>query len=332
MLTYKRSLSFLVALLTSLIAVPTNATAFNGDLYFTVYAGAPNVKKTSFSYDTGTATFSLGSIVNIGTTYGADGIAGNPQNSDLLLIGGQGPRINTISKSTGTATIYSSPVSVFHLAVTDNTTVYGSGIPGYLARHTINPDGSLSAGTSITLSGDNTTITSLISTPSGFYYTSSGSGGFGNFGTLEFTTPTTATTSAYGSYAAAHGGMYDPFTNSIILTGDGHISQFDLTGSMLADLALGGTYDQGTVDGLGHLYAANNNGNLTFIDFSTSGLINSGFVSTQFLAPYLDDVAPLIGSGSTGRNNNVPEPGTLILLSLGLIATASRYRANRSNQ
>ncbi len=314
-------LRFAAALLISALACPTFATPVTGDLYFTIYSGSPNVLKTTFNYD-GSSTFTLGAPVPIGTTIGADGIAGNPQNSALLLVGGQGPRVNTINKTTGTAIAYGSPVSVFHLAVTDPTTVYGSGIPGALAKHTINAGGSVGPGTIITVSGSNTAISTLISTPSGFFYTAGGSGGFGNFGTLSFPTATTATTVALASYPAAHGAAYDPFTNTIILMGDGHITQLDSTGMVvLADLTFSGqNFDQGTVDGMGHLFAASNGGDMTFIDFTATGLINSGaFVSTQFLANFLDDVAPLSGAGSTRPPASVPEPGVLALLGIGLL-------------
>lgn len=308
------------------------ATPVTGDLFFTVFSGAPNVKKTTFSYD-GATTFTLGSPVDIGTTVGADGLAGNPQNSDLLLVGGQGGRINTISKSTGTAVSYASPASVFHVTVTDATTVYGSGIPGALARHTINPDGSLSVGTLIGLSGSNSTITTLISTPTGFFYTAAGSGGFGNFGTLSFTTATTATTTALGFYAAAHGAAFDPYTGSIIMMGDNHITQVDLTGAILADLTFSGmAFDQGTVDGAGHLFAASNTGHMTFVDYAASGLITSGFLSTQFLASNLDDVAPLVGAGSTRPPVTVPEPGVLMLLGLALLGMAAVRRGARQRR
>jgi len=70
------------------------------------------------------------------------------------------------------------------------------------------------------------------------------------------------------------------------------------------------------VDGQGHIFAANNDGFLTFMDISGTGRVASAnFVSTQFLAGSLDDVAPLTGLGS--QATAAPEPSTMTLLALG---------------
>jgi len=324
-----------------LFASVSMADPFSGDLFYTRFSGSPNVKKVTATFDG--ATFTLGATSSIGTTTGADGISGNPQNSDLLLVGGQGGRINTISKSTGTATVYASPVSVFHLEVSDPTTVYGSGIPGFLAKHTINPDGSLTAGTMITLSGHDTRITQLITTPSGFFYTTSGSGGFGTFGTLTFTGATTATTTRLhgpgGSVggavlAAAHGGVYDPLTGTIIIVGDDHITQLDLLGNIISNRSFLGfaginpNFDQGTVDGAGHLFAASNSGHLLMMDYGASGLIGdlTNPTSLMWLDSNLDDIAPLVGSGSTDPDP-IPEPATLVLF--GVVTVGAYVRRRR---
>src|SRR5262249_26114896 len=91
------------------------------------------------------------------------------------------------------------------------------------------------------------------------WYTSSGSGGNGNFGkiNIDFNTNTYTTQRTMAGVNAAHGAAYDPYTDTIILFGDSHISQVDPNGpgtSLLHDLLLpGGTFDQGAVDGLGHI-------------------------------------------------------------------------------
>jgi hypothetical protein len=115
-----------------------------------------------------------------------------------------------------------------------------------------------------------------------------------------------------------------------ILFGDSHVTQFDpVTLAPIAggDLTESGfTFDQGTVDGLGHVFAATNNGNLLFLDISGTGLVGSAsFSAFPFLADSLDDIAPLSGPGS-----NVPEPGTLALLGLAFagIGFARRRKLN----
>ncbi len=317
----------------------------SGELFYTKFSGAPNVKKVSFTYD-GSTTFSLGTPVSIGTTFGADGIAGNPQNSDLLIVGGQGPRMNTISISTGAATAFASPGSIFHLAVTDPTTIFGSGIPGAMARHGINPDGSLTAGTFIPISGSDTVITQLISTPAGFFYTSSGAGGFGSYGSVAFNTgnpktATAATTSRiHTALPAAHGGVYDPFSNSVIIMGDDHVTQINLAGTIISNRnfltsPVGGVnpaFDQGAVDGNGHLFVASNSGHLLFMDYSATGLTGnlSNFAAFPFLDTSLDDIAPLIGPGGTA--NPVPEPSSIVLLGMGGLALFGNvWRRRRVN-
>jgi hypothetical protein len=74
-----------------------------------------------------------------------------------------------------------------------------------------------------------------------------------------------------------------------------------MAGNLVSDLAVNvGQFDQGTVDGNGHLYVANNfTGDVFFMDYSISGLVGDGtnFISSQFLAFNLDDIGPLIGEG-----------------------------------
>src|ERR1043166_9751102 len=76
------------------------ADPITGELFYTRFSGAPNVKRVTVSYD-GATSFSLGTPVVVGTTPGADGLVGNPQNPDLLIVAGQGSDISTISKTTG---------------------------------------------------------------------------------------------------------------------------------------------------------------------------------------------------------------------------------------
>ncbi len=98
--------------------------------------------------------------------------------------------------------------------------------------------------------------------------------------------------------------------------GAGSISRFDSAGSLLETISFrGATFDQGTVDGLGHIFAADNNGLLYMVDYS-SGTLAGATSEGLFLANQLDDIAPKVGSGS----NKVPDAGSTAFLGLiGLV-------------
>ena len=71
------------------------------------------------------------------------------------------------------------------------------------------------------------------------------------------------------------------------------------------------------VDGQGRLFVANIDGNMLFVDYSSTGLIGAAkdFRSKTFLADSLDGLAPLVGLG--GSNSVAPEPSSLVLLGVG---------------
>jgi len=302
-----------VAITAASIAIsPVYADPVNGNLKYTTSSGGQNVWSIDFNSD-GASFINFMNDMNLCSTQGADGIAGNPQNADLLIVGGQANRINTCSISTGIATPINSLGSVFHLEVTDPTTVFGNRFSGStLVSHTINPDGSLVfPGTLYTLStapgcnqGD-TAVTQLIDTPSGFFYALNGI-----YGTLTFTGATTAETcrlhGAGGSLTnanlpGAHGGVYDLFTDSVITMGNNCLTQLNaVTGAIIgSNCFANGNFDQGTVDGQGHAYIAQNP-NIFFLDYAASGLVNAPTFSTStFVRSAMDDVAPLVGEGST---------------------------------
>ncbi|MDX2224442.1 MAG: PEP-CTERM sorting domain-containing protein [Rhodospirillaceae bacterium] len=344
---------FLAAMLA---AGAAQAHPVTGTIYFTTYTavispcGGPfgRVWSSTVSYD-GVSTFTAGCPTAVNSTAspggiiaGADGIAQNPQNSDLLIIGGQGPGLFNVSKSTGAWTSLSTPGgSDFHLEVDTPTHGFAMGIPfGTIIQYGIAPGGGLSLLPNITGTPGSSPVTQIIDTPFGYYYTSSGPGGFGEFGKISFAGTTYTTTPVLSGLAAAHGGTYDPLTGDIILYGDGHVTQIDLGGSYAAaptiksdldflttGLALSGfNFDQGTVDGAGHIFAASNNGQLVFIDYSATGLVASAsnFRAAPFLIDTLDDVAPLVGSGST--NTDIPAPAALLLLGLGLLGLGAFRR------
>jgi hypothetical protein len=267
-------------------------------MYFTTFNGGENVHSVTYTYN-GASTFTLGSVMNIAATPGADGIVFTSDGQ--LAIGGQGSAVYKVNPVGGSFTSESSGgTSAYHMMAAPDGTIYSSGIPGTPASY----NSTLTvAGTAHPVSGSDTVLDTIIwDTKNGkAYYTSSGSGGSGDFGEINLTTWTT--TVLHTGVPAAHGGYYDPFSDTIILQGDGHITQFDPNTAgvpQIGDITgLGGTFDQGTIDGKGHIFAANNDGNLTFIDYSaTKNISTASFVDTTFLAGSLDDVAPLSGAGS----------------------------------
>jgi len=299
-------------------------------LYYTTFNGGQNVWRVQGTYTgngtAGNGTFTLGGDINIASTGGADGIVLNPNNGQLL-VGGQGNAIHQVNPLTGTFTTAAPGVATFHLAVDPGkNVVWASSIPGSLASVPINPFGA--AGTVKALSGDDTAITSLAFAPNGtVYYTNAGSGGFGNFGTIDLGTG--VTTRLLSGVAAAHGMVYDPFSSTLVLGGSDHITQISLlTNTILHDLIVpGNTFDQGAVDGQGHVFWADNGGKFFFLDYSTTNDVSSAanFSSDLFFKSALDDIAPLIGAGGT---NPIPEPETyaLMLAGLGLLGAVARRR------
>ncbi len=192
------------------------------------------------------------------------------------------------------------------------------------------------------ISSANVVIDTVAWTPGGqAYYTQSSTsnlyGGFGTFGEISISyiggsTPScTATlTPLLTNFPAAHGMTFDPYSKDLILFGSQMVAQVAVKGSsaaVMSEVTFGGQacsnglasclkysgnsgsssqdmFDQGTVDGLGHLFVSNNNGNLAFVDYSqspsrliagTSGA--PSYVYDQFETTAMDDVAPLVGSG-----------------------------------
>lgn len=308
------------------------ATPVTADIFYTTYTAVSGtgitgthtyrVWSSTLSYD-GASTLSISTPYGISSTTGADGIAQNPQNSDLLIVGGQGVYVHSVSKSTGayTSIVGGSGVSPFHLEVDTATHGFTTGIPGSnIGQFSVAASGALTAGTPLTPTSGSGPVTQIIDTPSGYYYTNAGTSGTGSFGSIAFSGSTYATTTLRTGLTAAHGGVYDPYSGDIILFGDNHITQIDIgTAATVADLTVtGADFDQGTVDGAGHIFVANNNGKFTFVDYSASPSSIGGytFIASPFLISTLDDVAPLVGSGST--TTAVPAPGGLALLGLGL--------------
>ncbi len=151
----------------------------------------------------------------------------------------------------------------------------------------------------------------------------------GSFGQIDLTTGVTNLSKIIDDTASgggqqglpSHGLEYDPYSNCIILSDATQIWQLcpDATAPntfhIVSKVTSGGdcnsagqatyncvghnSFDQTTVDGLGHMFASNNNGDLFFIDYQDTptnpnpkhliGL--SAFTKRVFLAEALDDIA-----------------------------------------
>ena len=323
------------------LCLAAHADPVSNNLFYTTFAGGPNVWRAAFSYDgSGTAAGVSYVSTNIASVSGADGIVFNPNNGHLL-VGGQGPTIHDIPVSGAPITTFSTPgVAVFHLAVDPTTSfVYGSGIPGSVAKVGIDSSGFTGSYTPMSVTGSTSALTSLAWNAAGTqaFYTNATPSGPGQFGLASFVGPTVVTTSTIASLTAAHGMIFDAFNGLLTLFGDNEIVQIDPSapGTVVASLVLAGVdFDQGSSDGLGHLWAASNNGNVTFIDLTScaGGKVDSStcFIDTRFLASNLDDLAPLSGPGGCAPNcPQIPEPAPLALVVPALAALALTRRRHR---
>ncbi|MEW9898523.1 PEP-CTERM sorting domain-containing protein [Chitinivorax sp. PXF-14] len=300
-------------------SVPVQATVFSGTLYYTNYNGGNNVNSVSYSYDDVANNAALGSANNIAALPGADGIIFAPNGN--LLIGGAGTgfvyEVTTAGALVGSG---ASQGASYHLALDPSgNKVWTSNFGGALVDVPIAP---LAAGTLHGLSGSDTGLTQVAFTPGGnVFYVNGSPNGFGNVGLLNMTT--FATTRLYTSLLPAHGMIYDPYTSLITLFGDGAVGTIDATtgGGLKTRSGINCDFDQGAVDGQGHALIAGCN-SITFIDYRSSGDITDPTNPTYIFGGFgaIDDVAPLTGLGSNPTPTGLPEPSTMLLAALGLLA------------
>ena len=268
----------------------------SGDLYFTRYAGTPNVMKVHFDYSNG--KFTLDKPKAIATLEGVDGLAFAPDGD--LLVGGQGGTVHKVKVADGKFKDVKAGGGAWHVSIDPSgKKAWVTGIPGPVTEIPLAPFGD---GIRHDLQGDDTSVTTIVFDGSGHaYYTSGGSGGYGNVGNIDLKTFTTKR--RMENVPAAHGMAFDRFSGDLLLFGSNHITQVDpKTMKVVSDREIKAsvTLDQGTVDGNGYVFIASNNGQLVFVDYSSSKRIGTSgsYVAVQVLASSLDDVAPLTGAGS----------------------------------
>jgi len=305
---------------------PANVVA----LFYTVFSGQPNVFRTNVHVDDANNVITADPGVYLASSNGADGIVSSPESNDILFVGGQDQSNNNVDgwvnvvnisgnpgnqNSPFTETATANNLGSYHLTVVKESLV---GVP-YLfdvdianwrmSRISINAAGTLNNDAiEVSLLGASQRITTLIVTPNGFYYTYDSTpynGYAGEFGSVQFQDATgtsallTVINTNLGCY---HSGYFDPFSNSLLTWGDNKICQYSFTTDSWSSTTVSGAseFDQGTPDGLGHLFIADNAGVLWYMRYQTTKNVATADKVGQLLSVgYLDDVAPLIGAGGT---------------------------------
>jgi hypothetical protein len=322
-------------------AFAATTTDVSGTLFYTTNSALVGTSLPAATVDSVTFNWS-GGVLALGTPktvstlvsgQNADGIIFDA--SGNIMVGSAGINIPALGIS-GTNEIIkmsqagvglvnsTTPDGPFHLALNSTgTTVYSGGTFGPVTLPiigTVNIAGDTpgklvstpaalgTPGTLVTTSGSDTTFTQLAFTKNGtVFYTSAPATGSGNYGTINLTT---GVTTRIGTGAEAHGAFYDPFSDTVILTGGDTITQINATtGAVLSSISPSGAtqLDQGTSDGDGHLFIGDNGGNLILVDLSATKSLTGAVTTSMFLQTNLDDLAPL---NSFGPPVTVPPPPT----------------------
>jgi hypothetical protein len=294
------------------------AGTFCGTLYVSTVGNG--VDTIAFNYVSGTHTLTFGpdSVLASGLQGGqADGLVFDSVTHDLIVgVNCGGPNsVVEINPSNGAvvSTISTAGVQPSHLMVDQQGNAWASsdGCPTGTPVVQIPLPAQTSTVSTHAITGDTNYVNTLVftsSTTQAFYTASGCCGGFGQVGTLDLSTFVATcikdVTGACVNFPAAHGGTYDPYTGDVIIFGDDHITQINPTTlAVVSDLNVpGGGFDQGTVDGFGHLLVAGSGG-VYFLDYSATSLVGSPLNFAQenscCAGGGSDDVAPLIGPGST---------------------------------
>ena len=296
---YKRALLLAALLLLGAAASPAAAHPVSWEVFYTRFAGSPNLKRTEIRFDGESVT--VGPLSAVADVEGADGLVFASDGD--LLIGGQGDRVHKVPTEGGGehVTVNAAGLKAFHLTLDPSgQSAWTSGMPGHLVEIPLQP---FADGFARPVHGDDRTITSIAFASNGMvFYTAGDHRGDGNFGVLDL--KTFSTIRLMTGLPAAHAITFDPFTGDLFLFGANQIVQIDprdpreIKSSLVFDQD--SLFDQGTADGDGHIVVARTSGHIVFIDYKVSGLVgdDANFVAAAFVDSNLDDIAPLAGLGA----------------------------------
>jgi hypothetical protein len=299
-----------------------------GAMYFTTYQDQA-IYKVAVRYSQGHPQFGTQKV--IARLPAADGVVFTP--AGKALVGGQATGVvQEVDPANGAVTqVPSGCGNSFLLAsAPSGHTVYTAGLPGALCAVPVDP---LRPGSVVPLRGDDTQVTDIAFDAQGqAFYTTGVVSGTGNFGSIDLATG--VTTRLLSGIDAGHGMAFDPYSQTLFLFGDASIFQIDprhpqaVLSSMVVPSA---QLDNGTTDGIGHLYVASNTGELVVVDYHQSMRLGDprNVVTQLTLHNALDDVAPLIGPGAAGTRQTWAEPAAVALGLLAVVAALYRFLPSR---
>ena len=301
------------------------ATQFQGTLYYTRSQGQPNVTSLGFTYDNGTHVLTYGTQHDIASLNGADGIMFAP-NGNLLVTSNTTDLVYRLDRVSGqtlqSVSTGTSGFSDFHMTLDPGRVQFYSSnsyyrAAGPLDTFGINLDGSINNATVTPIAGDNPNVTQLSFAPNGkVLYTDGNPNAFGSIGLFTFGAPNDVTTQLVtaNQVRAAHGVIYDPYSELWTMFGGGSVATMDpnastnatIVASLKQSVQFAADFDQGAVDGFGHAFIAGAN-DITFLDYSLSHdithpdqVIIRGTDGVGDGFGNIDDLVPLIVGGPTG--------------------------------
>jgi hypothetical protein len=277
-------LSMSAVLLCVAASLPVHAgSPAKGTVHIGAAFGVHNVYKVEFDYDgIGSMTASATTLTTLPTAADALVVPGGD-----LIVAGQGQNVYKVNSTTGTFTTVSSGNNGNAVSLDPSgASVWIGWTDTSPSQVPLNP---FANGTPHSVSGNDSTVTSLAFTPGNGVFYSNGGVGLGNFGSINLTNFTTVRLMASTYAENVH---YDKFSRSLILAGTGRAIQVDPANpatpiSTRDDTALGENYLMLRPDGRGHLFGTRYGGGdrLVLVDYSATGLI--GDASTIIVSTVL---------------------------------------------